>query len=507
MYLTRKEENLHYEFLPAALEISETPPSPFGRIVIWLIFLILVVAILWSCMGKIDEVASARGKIIPDGRLKVVQPLEEGIVTAIYVNEGQRVKKGQSLIELDSTMKKVDVEGLEKAIGTTMFESELLKKINTNKDSKEARVKSELSEEEKMNLLNLNQAKEAEYKVKREALKLIILQSESELKLSQAEVQKLEKNLLILKEKEQIFKDLLNTEGIEESNLKKIASNVEMLKSQEKMYKELYDKGAISKKDWEDRSNQYILAEKEYETQKAKAREEKNSLKLDWKNVSDEIILNQQELQSQRIRVEQNKVKLEQAKKNLENLDKENKASLLNELVEKDKKTSELNTELTKAKKSMQFQSLVSPVNGTVHGLVSNTIGGVVTPAQAIMTIVPDGTPLVVEASIQNKDIGFVSVGQEVAVKFDTFPFQKYGTVKGKVISISPDAFEDEKTGSSVYKMKVALERKTINVDGKEVHISPGMAVTAEIKTGKRRIIEFFLEPLIKYAEESLKVR
>jgi len=105
-----------------------------------------------------------------------------------------------------------------------------------------------------------------------------------------------------------------------------------------------------------------------------------------------------------------------------------------------------------------------------------------------------------------NKDIGFLKTDQEAEIKLDTFPFQKYGTIKGRVVSISPDAFEDEKMGP-VYKIKVAMEKLYINVDGKKVPVSPGMAVSVEVKTNKRRIIEFFLSPIVKYADESLTLR
>lgn len=409
----KRENNIQYEFLPAALEIAETPPSPLGRIVIWLIFLILMAAILWACIGKVDEVAVARGKVIPDGRLKVVQSLEEGIITAIHVNEGQRVKEGQLLIELDSTIKKVDVETLQKAIDTEKLERDLLKKALDGGNVQELVSKADLPDEIKNNLLKLMQSKDSEYLVKKQSLALVVRQCEEQLKIDQSDLQKLENNLFMINEKE---------------------------------------------------------------------------------------------LSTQKIRVELDKSKLEEAKNNMDNLEKERNTATLNLVVEKDKKITELEGELTKAKKSVQFQSLEASVDGTVHGLVSNTIGGIVTPAQTIMTIVPDGTPLIIEASLLNRDIGFVEVGQEAEIKIDTFPFQKYGTIKGKVESISPDAFEDEKMGS-VYKMKVSLEKSEIMVNGKEVHISPGMAVSAEIKTGKRRIIEFFLEPIIKYAEESLKLR
>ncbi|MEN6328440.1 MAG: HlyD family type I secretion periplasmic adaptor subunit [Syntrophomonas sp.] len=438
-----KEDNLQYEFLPPALEITETPPSPLGRALVWIIFAIFFAAIVWACIGRVDVVAVARGKIIPDGRLKVVQPLEEGIITAIHVDEGQRVKKGQLLIELDSTLQSVDVESLEESIMTAEIERDLLKKVLDGEDIAELTAKQGLSEEIKRDLLAFTRSKDSEYRVKQQSLKLAISQKQAELKIEQSKTQKLEYNLSMLKEKEQLIKTL-------------------------------YEAGAVEKQKYRD--------------------------------VCDEIVLAQDELQIQNNTVLQSAVMVEEAKADLENFIRERNTSLLNAIVDNDKKITELEAELTKSQKSVQFQSLCSPVDGFVHGLVSNTIGGVVTPAEAIMTIVPDGTPLVAEAMLSNKDIGFVTVGQKVALKLDTFPFQKYGTISGKVLSISPDAFEDEKLGS-VYKMKISLNKTSMNIAGKKVGISPGMTVTAEIKTGKRRIIEFFLEPIIKYTDESLKIR
>ncbi len=122
------------------------------------------------------------------------------------------------------------------------------------------------------------------------------------------------------------------------------------------------------------------------------------------------------------------------------------------------------------------------------------------------MTIVPENTPLIIEAFVQNKDIGFVNEGQKASIKIDTFSFQKYGTIDGIVEKVSPDAFDDEKKGL-MYKIKVSLQDDSIIVEQKDVKLFPGMAVSVEIKTGKRRIIDFFLEPLSKYVNESLTLR
>jgi hemolysin D len=130
----------------------------------------------------------------------------------------------------------------------------------------------------------------------------------------------------------------------------------------------------------------------------------------------------------------------------------------------------------------------------------------VVTPAQPLLVVVPGDNPLEVEAFVENKDIGFVRAGQIAEVKIETFPFTKYGTLHGTAIQVSGDAIQDEKRGL-VYAARVKLERTTLNVDNKTVNLTPGMAVTAEIRTGRRRVIEYFLCPLLQYGDESLRER
>ncbi len=504
--LLKKQDRLQYEFLPSVLEISETPASPAGRATIWIIFGIFIFAIAWACIGEIDEVAVAKGKVIPAGKLKVVQPLEEGIITAIHVSEGQQVAKGELLIELDSTMEKVDADSLANAIEAAKLERDLLKKAIYGEKIEDAVLKGDLPEEFRDNLLQLTRLKASEYKVKQQIFELMIEQSRAQLDIAHSDLQKLTDSIVVLKQKEQKLKGLLEIGGAEKAVLSQVQKSIEILEADEDKYKSLYQSGAISRKEWEDKSNELILAKKEYTSQKVRSSQEEASLELNWENAAHELELAEKELEAQQYRVEQAKSSLEEAKANLENLEKERDTSTLDMVVEKDKQIAELEAQLAKARKSVQIQSLVAPVAGTVHGLASNTVGGVVTPAQPVMTIVPDGTELVVEASLLNKDVGFVSMGQEASLKFDTFPFQKYGTIKGRVESISADAFDDEKLGA-VYKMKGSMEENTITVNGQGVRISPGMSVTVEIKTGKRRVIEFFLEPIIKYAEESLKLR
>ncbi|RMP65918.1 Type I secretion membrane fusion protein, HlyD, partial [Pseudomonas syringae pv. atrofaciens] len=169
--------------------------------------------------------------------------------------------------------------------------------------------------------------------------------------------------------------------------------------------------------------------------------------------------------------------------------------AMLDLLQQADQKIASFNQDLTKARYQEDLTTLEAPVDGTVQQLAVHTVGGVVTPAQPLMVLVPDGQPVEVEAMLENKDVGFVRAGQAVTVKVETFTFTKYGTIEGEVISVSSDAIEDEKRGL-IYSSKIRLNSDTLNVNGVDIKLSPGMAVTAEVKTNKRRVIEYFLSPL-----------
>ncbi|NVZ67266.1 HlyD family type I secretion periplasmic adaptor subunit, partial [Pseudomonas gingeri] len=162
--------------------------------------------------------------------------------------------------------------------------------------------------------------------------------------------------------------------------------------------------------------------------------------------------------------------------------------------------------ELTKARYQEARTLLTAPVDGTVQQLAVHTVGGVVTPAQQLMVIVPREQPVEVEAMLENKDIGFVHAGQAVTVKVETFTFTKYGTVEGELISVSNDAIEDEKRGL-IYSSRIRLKTDHLRVAGQDVMLSPGMSVTAEVKTDQRRVIDYFLSPLQQHRDESLRER
>jgi len=130
----------------------------------------------------------------------------------------------------------------------------------------------------------------------------------------------------------------------------------------------------------------------------------------------------------------------------------------------------------------------------------------VVTPAQVLMVIVPKDAQVTAEVVVDNKDIGFVGAGQAAAIKLETFPFTRYGTVPATVKSVVADAVNDEKKGA-IFPAVLSLNQASIDVDGKRINLSPGMNVTAEIKTGKRRVIDYLLSPVQRHVNESLTER
>lgn len=195
-----------------------------------------------------------------------------------------------------------------------------------------------------------------------------------------------------------------------------------------------------------------------------------------------------------------------EAEQRRESIIAQTRRTMLDLQHESQQKSAALTQELLKAEQRDRLTRLTAPVDGTVQQLAIHTQGGVVTEAQPLMAIVPKDQPVEVEAMLENKDIGFVGPGQEVEIKVETFTFTKYGVIHGTVLSVSEDAIEDEKRGL-LYGLRIQLAQNHIRVGDREVPLTPGMAVSAEVKTDKRKVIEYFLSPLKQYVDESLGER
>lgn len=435
------------QFLPAALALQDEPVHPAPRYIVMGIMLFFVLAIIWACLGKIDVVATSTGKIVPSGKSKVIQASEVAVVKNIFVYDGQAVKAGDVLIELDSSATKADVGRLENELLTAQIDqaraSALLEAIANGQIPTLGNRISNAGEEERKNVARWLNGQYLELTSALEQADAEIAKRKAELNSTKTSIASLRKTLPITR---------------------KLVSDYKDLAAQEYIPRHAY------------LEKQQVLLDQE------------RQLAVQISQI-DELTSAMQEAEKQKQSV------LAQTRRTM--LDLEQQSS---------QKAISIEQELNKARQRNNLMQLRSPVEGTVQQLAVHTIGGVVTAAQPLMVVVPKNQPVEVEAMLENKDIGFVHIGQEAEVKVDTFTFTKYGVVHGKVLSISNDAIEDEKRGP-LYSIRIALKENKIQVAGRMVPLSPGMTVRAEIKTNQRRVIEYFLSPLQQHVEESLKER
>jgi hemolysin D len=441
-------------FLPAALELQETPVSPLPRVAMWVICGAAGFFLLWALLGKLDVVATAQGKIIPSDRTKVIQAMETALVKAIHVKDGQTVEANALLLELDPTVAQADQ--------TRAYADYTAVRL--------ARARAQVFLE---NLDNPNRGDARLANSRTKPLLEAIPQERivAEEKILAAQFREYQMNL------EQHEAEIARREATYTSareRTEQLQETLPIIQATALDYKNLYEKDYVSKHDYWEKKKQKITVEHELAAEAGRLAELYSGLK-----------------ESQHAR---------------ESWRAEVRKTAQETLGQLETKSIESNQEHIKAEQHVRQLELRSPVAGKVQQLAVHTIGGVVTPAQPLLVIVPGKESVEIEAWIQNKDIGFVSEGQEAVVKVEAFPYTKYGMVPGRVKNISLDAVTDEKQGL-VYACRVQMLRQVMAVENKKVPLSPGMAVAVEIKTGKRRVMEYFLSPLLTQAGDSLKER
>ena len=462
--LRRREEEL--AFLPAALEIVETPPSPTRRAIGATIIALFCLALVWATLGSVDIVATAPGKIIPSGRTKVIQPFETGVVSAIHVRDGQSVKAGDVLIELDPTMTEAEVDHLKSdliaaGLDVARLRAALAGNANPLEDFRPPEGASPA-------LIEMNRqfliSQTAEQQAKLAALDRQIAQKEAERATTAATIAKIEATIPIVTQRVDVRK--------------------------------------------------YLVA-KEYGS------------KLQYLTDYQDLVGLQQELVVQQSHIHEAEAAVAALVQTRAQTAAEYRRTRFEELTKAEQKAAGFAQDVIKAERRTKLQALTAPVDGVVQQLAVHTVGGVVTPAQALLAVVPLDSHLEIEAMVSNRDIGFVHADQEAEIKIDTFSFTRYGLLHGKVLNVSQDAIARDKPqdksndkapgaenstsepkGQELnYAARVSLDRTQMQVDDKLVNLSPGMAVTVEIKTGTRRIISYLLSPLLRYKQEVLRER
>ena len=402
---------------------------------------------------------------MPSGRTKTIQPFETGVVRSIQVQDGQAVKAGDVLIELDPTMNQAETSHLESdliaaeldvaRLRAALSDGDVLANFQPPENAPAALVATQRK-------FLADQA--AEHQAKLAVLDRQRAQKEAERATIAATVAKLEASLPVMEER------------------------VEMRKT-------LYDHSNGSKASYLELLQPFVEGQQELKVQKSKISEADSALAA---------------------------VIEERA-----HTDAEYRRERFSELVEAERKARGLSDDVVKARRRTQLQNLVAPVAGTVQQLSVHTVGGVVTPAQALLVVVPSDSRLEIEAMVSNRDIGFVHAGQEAEIKIDTFNFTRYGLLHGQVLTVSQDAvirdrkqdrFDDRELGTQNdtsepkgqelnYTARISLDRTEMQIDDRMVNLSPGMATTVEIKTGSRTILSYLLSPLLRYRQETLRER
>ncbi|MGC4397537.1 HlyD family type I secretion periplasmic adaptor subunit [Hydrogenophaga sp. T2] len=442
-------------FLPAAMSLQETPVHPAPRRLAWLLMALFLIALMWALLSKIDIVAVAPGRIVVSERTKLVQPLEPSVVRHILVKDGDTVAAGQLLVELDPTAASADHGNVSEQAAEARREllraSALLHALR-NQEAGALPLRAPQTPAAELASLPTSERQALAQQIDAEwsDLRARLARLDAETQRSKAEVR------------------------VAQQAVARLEATLPLVRSREADYQSLVKQGFMSTHATQDRQRERIDMERELATLNAREAE------VQW-----------QVTEAQAAR----QAAWAEAQRDLR--DRESKARTL---------LARLEQETTKAKQRQDLTQLRSSVAGTVQQLAVHTPGGVVTEAQPLMVIVPDGASVVAEVTLENKDIGFVSPGQEAEIKLETFLYTRYGTVPAQVQFVSMDAVQDEKKGA-IYLATLRMAQASMDIDGRKTPLAAGMNLTAEIKTGQRRVIEYLLSPIQRASRESIRER
>ncbi|WP_244827983.1 HlyD family type I secretion periplasmic adaptor subunit [Caballeronia sp. TF1N1] len=432
-------------FLPAELELVETPVHPAPRWAMRVLILLSVIVLLIGLIGRLDIVVTANGQFIPNARVKTIQPAITGVVREIKVRDGERVAAGQLLMKLDTTLAAADAN---KAHSTWLDAQLAAARANALLSSQRENRMPVVAHVEGAPDARMQDAQRQaegawlEYRAQYDGAHAELLKQQASLDTTRAEIAKL-------------------------------AQTSPLARQQADSYRALVDQKYVARNDYLQKEQDALDKEHELSAQRSHANELAAGI------------------EGQRAQIEATVSKFRRA--------------LLDELEKDTQQIAQSRNDDTKAQTRQSLLSLTAPVAGTVQQLAVYTLGGVVTTAQSLMEIVPDDA-LEVEARLQNKDIGFVEVGQHAAVKIEAFPYTRYGYLNGTVTSVSNDAVQDKKLGPT-FAVRIHLNTNRIHVDKRWITLTPGMVVTADICTGKRSVIGYFFDPLLRTAQESMRER
>jgi hemolysin D len=436
------------DFAPGLLAIQESPPARMPRFVLYAITLLLALLLIWAAVGHLDIVASADGRLVPQTYLKLVQPADAGIVKEILVHEGQHVEAGQVLLRMDAQ----DAEADAARLGTDLsLRSLQLRRID-------AELTGRRLERQANDPPDVFRQVEAQYRERHQNYLDSLGQAQEQLRKAR--------------------RDYESGQAV----LAKLRETNPILKSQADAYAGLGGGGYVPRVTVSDKQRAYIE--------------------------------NAEDLVAQESTVEGLSAAVSEAEQQVLQIKSKYRSDLQNERVDADGEFRKLQQDLAKQTHHSDLLELKAPQAGIVKELTTHTIGTVVSTGTVLLSIVPEHEPLVAEVVIRNEDVGFVHTQQKVKIKLAAYPFQKYGLMDGEILQIWPDANEINPSASAGgnrgeqteapttheaaggFKALVGLDRQSLTGAGQSLNLVAGMQVIAEIREGRRTVLEYLLSPI-----------
>ncbi len=404
---------------------------------------IVVIFFVWASVFHIDESVKGIGQIIPSKRLQVISNLEGGIVEAIHVQEGQVVKQGQALLQLDQTTNKAHLEDINKDFYRhTLTIHRLKAQINRTK-----------------------------FKPSEDIQKILPEFTKQEEELYQSSEEKHRKDLAIA---EQELESIKHDHQQAETKLKYAKEKLPVLEEQYSITMQLFEKGLYSKLRTLESKRLVLEAKGEISS----LNDQLSSLQADIKQAEAKVLKVKSEYDTQNQR----------------------------ELKEAELKLADAASNKSIYEDRLKRQTVASPIDGIIKELHVKTIGGVIKPAENIVTVVPLNDELLAEVKIAPDDIGFVHPELPVMIKVSAYDFTIYGRLNGVVQTISADALQD-KEEKNYFKVLIQSDKNYLEKYGKKLYLTPGMQVDVDIQTGKRTVLSFLLKPLLKGLDQSFTER
>ena len=478
----RSEDYLSYELGKA---VQELPPL-YTRLLSGSISLLVFGAITWAHFSKVDEVAVAPGELIASSQVRPVRSLGEGTIKAIKVKEGDRVQKGDVLVERDSDLPQAQVDRLAKSARLIQEDLRRLEAERTGAAATGTNLQDQLLTSRFKDFEARRNAAIAE------ANRQLAVMNEAKVRVSRLQENLINARTSVVNAKT----NLANAQSIFDK-AKGLLANAE---KREQGLRSLIADGAVPRLDYIEAQNGVIQAQAGVTTSEDGITNAQNKVT----EAQDKVTSIEKEIAAQAQQVQQAQQAYQGARDQAARVGSERQSEILTQINKRNEEQATVEGELVQARKQQQQNVITAPVAGTIYSVKATR--GPVQAGEELLSILPQGEELLLEVKVLNRDIGFIREGMRAKVKLATFPFQEFGTINGEVVKVSPNATTDKDLGL-VFPTRIKLDKHSINVRGQQVKLTPGMSASGEIVTRQKSVLTFLIEPVTRRFSEAFSVR